>query len=119
MFPKQSFVTNDNGVIVERYQVCSTRIFVYVAMVPFDGSATNCEFSSINYTQHGKPVGYIPTRRPNAEIMAMPRGGGRIDAVHAWYAAQAEIAYAEIIKAFPEAAQGTKDNGQIEICIPE
>ena len=113
----QTFVTNDSGVIVERYQVAGA--FVYCAVEPFQGSAMDCGYSSINYAQFGQTVGYIRTKQPTPEILAMPRGQARIDAVHAWYNAQAERAYNEIIKAFPEAANGRKDHGDIEITIQQ
>ena len=99
------------SVVVHRYSVAGTRgLVVYAA---YEASSYFGPHSSL-FTIDGQTCGTLPSRRLPTEIDALPVGQERFDAVDAFRHANEAEAYAAIVLAFPEAAEGQRRSGEIE-----
>jgi len=97
---------------VHKYNIIGTNLVVYNAWEP---SSVMGKHSSITFID-SKCYGQIGHRHMPPEIDALPAGSQqRIDEVHKNYEEQYQEAYRIIIEAFPEAAAGNQDMGDIEI----
>lgn len=110
-------VLKANGVVVERYRILGTDIFVHVAYEPLVKSKEHPfgDHSTIT-TIDGKWFGQISTTYLPETFKDLKVGSKeRTDAVIEYYASEYQRAYAEIIEVFPYCANGTKYAGQIEV----
>jgi hypothetical protein len=101
---------------IRRTQIIGTNIVVFSAWEP---SVLMGAHSNLTSDGNGNWIGRIGTNRNlPSEIETLPPGSdARIDAVRGWYDAQYERAYNLIITAHPEAANGTRRSGEIEIRV--
>lgn len=100
------------NIIVHSYRVAGTKsLRVYGA---YEASSYFGPHSSL-LTIDGQTCGTLQSRRLTAEIDAIPVGPARFEACDAFRAANQAEAYAAIIAAFPEAAEGRRANGEIEV----
>jgi hypothetical protein len=98
------------NVTVTRSRVLGTACYVYTAWEP--SSATgHGTVTTIDGAWHGE----IGSRRAPEAALALPVGPARWAALDADRAAQYAEAHAAIVAAFPEAAEGTRENGRISV----
>lgn len=98
-----------NGLTVVRYGITGTDLTVYTVWEPYAQHGTSYRLDEAN-------VGRVGTRRLPADLEALTAySSERSKAVGAWYAAQYDEAYAAIVTAFPEAADGRRDMGEITV----
>ena len=100
-------------IAIKRTHILGTRAIVYSAWEPGGISHSHTTITTIG----GARFGRIHTRTSGEETFAHLRGGSpeRIAAVRAWYAAKDEESYAAILTAYPEAADGVRSDGDIEV----
>ena len=100
------------SVIVTKHSVAGSNAVVYAAYEP---SSYFGRHSSL-FTIDGQCCGSLPSRRIPEAIEAM-RGGSpeRCAACDAFRAANESEAYAAIVSAYPEAANGYRSLGEIEV----
>jgi hypothetical protein len=99
------------SVIVHKFSVAGTRSLVCFAA--YEASSYFGPHSSL-MTLDGQTCGSLQSRRLPKEIDAIPVGPARFKACDAFRAANEQAAYAAIIAAFPEAAEGKRRGGEIE-----
>ena len=98
----------------ETYTILGTSIRVYAALEPATIDRMGGSHTTISHEAgNGWPTGRVGTRRLPAEIEAMPRGEARYAAVRAFQEAEYARAYDAILAAYPEAASGHRDMGEI------
>jgi hypothetical protein len=97
--------------LVYRFRVLGTRMTVYAVYEPTYNGADHGTVT----TFHGRWYGRVGTRRIPPEIQALPLGEERTRAVEAHYSQQYELAYQVILRAFPEAADGEREAGEIVV----
>lgn len=104
-----------NGLTVEKYNIIGTHLWVYGAWERTSALGSRYEgHSTIQSANDGGWLGRVGTRRLTPELDALaPYSQERFDAVCAFYDAQYAEAYAAIVAAFPEAAEGRRDAGEI------
>lgn len=100
------------AVIVHKYSVAGCRSLVVFAA--YEASSYFGPHSSL-MTLDGQTCGSLPSRRLPADIDAIPVGPARFAAVDAFRAANEAAAYEAIVAAYPEAADGRRQNGEIEL----
>ena len=104
--------TLDNGIIVRRYRILGTPVLCYDAWELAEGWTSHQTMT----TMHGVSYGDITSRRNDDTYAQLPGGSPeRIAAVRAHYEATYNASYAAILAAFPEAHNGTRSNGTIEV----
>ena len=112
--PADETRTTEAGIVVRRSRILSTPFVVYQAWEPRTSSASHSTISTID----GKWYGAIATRCDDSSYRHLAGGSPeRIAAVERHYAANYAAAHAAIIAAFPEAAEGKRTGGDIEICF--
>lgn len=99
------------SVIVTKHQIIGTKHFVFGA---YEASAYSGRHSSL-LSIDGQCCGSLASRPMPAEIAALPVGPARWEALDEFRAANEAEAYAAIVAAFPEAADGERSRGEIEI----
>jgi hypothetical protein len=104
--------------LVQRYRILGTPCFVYQAWAPIPGLVFGGPYSTIT-SDGGDWWGRLGTERLGPDLDALPRGEERVAAVRAWQQANDDRAYAIILRAFPEAAEGRRDMGEITRTLPE
>ena len=100
---------------IDKYTIIGTNITKFAAYEPttFDRNQGYLH-STITHSLDTVCYGQIGTRRPTTPLPTSPED--RYTAVMAHYNAQYEEAYALIIAQYPEATNGLRDMGEIEIC---
>lgn len=98
---------------VHRYSILTTNCVVYAAYEASEGGAASRTHSSL-MSHGGTWLGELTSRRLPDAVEAL-KGTVRYDACDAFRAANRTEAYAAIVAAFPEAAEGTRRDGQIEV----
>ena len=94
---------------ITKTKILGTTITVYAAYEPYAGHST---FTHLN----GVRVGRVGSRQLPAELDALKSmSTERSTRVRAWQAAQYEEAYAAIIAECPEATNGERSMGEIEV----
>lgn len=107
-------------IAVQRYQIIGTRIWVYAAWEPSPRRADSVGTVHSTITSIDSQPGWygaIGTRELPPEIEALPRGDARIEACRAYREREHARAREAIVAAFPEAARGTPQDGQIELIV--
>ena len=101
-----------SGIVVKRSRILSTQFVIYSA---WERGATTGTHSTIT-TIDGAWYGTFHSRRDESTFAHLPGGSPeRIAAVRAHYAANDAAAYEAIITAFPEATEGRRSDGEIEV----
>lgn len=104
------------GVWVHRFNLIGTRAVVHQVYEPTGAPGRSYTHGSITTGPDGTWLGRIGTGDLPADLDALPaRSDERYDAVKAWQAAEYDRAYAAILAAYPEAAEGRRDMGDIEV----
>ncbi|MGE5571096.1 MAG: hypothetical protein ACM3S5_18835 [Rhodospirillales bacterium] len=114
------------GCLVRRFNICTTRTWVYAVYEPTelaghddDAHSTVTTFEGhVGRLSDGRSTnwwGRLGTRGLPSDINALPVGEARSNAVAAYHDKQYALAYRLILAAFPEAADGRRDMGEIEI----
>ena len=98
-------------VIVTKHSIAGTNAIVYSV---YEISSYFGPHSTL-FTIDGETCGSLPSRRLPKEIQAIPVGPARFEACDAFRKANEEEAYKAILVAYPEAAEGTRSNGEIEV----
>ena len=102
------------------YRIIGTPHVVFDCYEPARGYESHSSFRTVD----GRNMGRVGTRRLPAEIDALPgpytygatdRGAARLAAVNRWHEGQYEECYRAICAAFPEACDGKRRSGEIEI----
>jgi hypothetical protein len=102
------------SVIVHKFSVAGMSVPV-VCYVAYEASSYFGNHSTL-FTIDGQVCGSLTSRRIGAEIEALKGGSpARLAACDAFRKANATEAYAAILAAYPEAVDGNRDNGEIEI----
>lgn len=101
-----------SGIIVRRIRILSTQCVVYSAWERESVTNTHQTITTID----GAWYGTLHSRRDESTFAHL-RGGSdeRFAAVRAHYAANDAAAYAAILATFPEAAEGRRSDGEIEV----
>lgn len=95
--------------IVHKTRIIGTKLTVFSVWEPYAGHTTTM-------TIDGQRCGRVGSRLLPAELNALrAMSEERYVAVKAWHAAQYGEAYAAIVAAHPEAAEGRRDMGEIEV----
>jgi len=103
--------TNPNGIVVSKVETYCD-LYIFKAWEPSSYTGRHFAVTSID----GKCYGMIGTDPDHSAFDHIAAGSlERIDAVNAEYARRREVAYAEIIAAFPEAATGRRTMNEIEL----
>lgn len=112
------FRQTPTGSVVQKIQIIGTQLFVFSAWRPVAGLGAACEaFSSLTETD-GQWLGQIGRQRLPAELDALPAyTDQRATAVQQWHQRLYQWAYEEIVTAFPEAAGGHRDMGEISVTL--
>jgi hypothetical protein len=98
--------------VIRKYSVATTDLIVYEAWEPSALMGPHATITSIDDKWYGR----IGTRRPSAELEALPAGSEeRFRAVGKWYEDQYDDAYKLIVQAFPEAGAGRRSMGEITL----
>lgn len=98
---------------VRKTRIIGTRCVVYSAWEP---SSLLGKHGTVTTNAYGDWIGRVGTRAISPEVEKMKGGSPeRCAAVDAHHKAQYEEAYAAIIARYPEAAEGRRDMGEIEI----
>lgn len=97
--------------IIQRSRVIGTNTVVYTAWEP---SKLRGNHSTVT-TFDGKWYGRIGTDPERALFDHIPVGDDRSEAVQEAYEQRFRVAYDAILKAFPEAAIGTRSGGEIAV----
>jgi hypothetical protein len=88
--------------------------FIYTAWSPTDGRTAR--FGTIASLGQDGYFGRIGTKRPGKRITDLPAGSAeRKAAAQEWYQTAYEVAYEIILRAYPEAADGKRTKGEIEV----
>jgi hypothetical protein len=96
-----------NGVIVRRFNVLTTRTWVYEALEP---RTTHHTIETVEGRQYGR----IGSQDLPAELDALkPMSDERYTRVHAWIESENRRSYASIHEAFPEAHNGVEHDGEV------
>lgn len=100
------------GILVRRSRILSTQCVVYSAWERGSVAGSHSTITSFD----GEWYGTLHSRRDDSTFRHL-RGGSdeRIAAVQAHYAANDAEAYAAILSVFPEAANGERSDGEIEL----
>lgn len=117
------------GIQVNRYNIIGTDTWIYRAWESTRSLANPEAPQHSTITTSGGPdtppgqwLGTMGTRHLTPELAALPADAdhldARIQAVSAYHKAQYDLAYEAILQAFPEAAQGMRDMGSIEVLWP-
>jgi hypothetical protein len=107
-----------NGILVQRYNIIGTNWWCYEAHVPQEGLTGGC--SSICH-ELDRWWGKIGTEPLPPEVDAIPArlngqwNQARFDACDKFHQERYEAAYTAIVEAFPEAANGRRSMGTIDI----
>ena len=102
--------TTSIGLIrVTCHGIIGTKVMVHTAYEPYEGHST---FTHIDGQRYGQ-VGTRPLPESLNKLKAY--SDERYNAVKAWLAAEYERAYSLIIQAHPEAQNGHRDMGQIDV----
>jgi hypothetical protein len=101
-----------NDFIIKRTPILTTTTVVYSA---WERSAGICGQHSTVTSDDDGWLGRVGTRALTPELAALPQGRERWDAVDAYHEEQYQAAYAAIVAAHPEAAEGKRDMGEIVI----
>jgi hypothetical protein len=105
-------ITND-GIVVRRYRMLSTQLVIYDAYELTSGAfGPHHTTTTIDGRWYGTLHSYVPD---NASFHSLPVGEERSQAVTAHYAANDQRSYDAILEVFPEAVNGHRDNGRIEV----
>ncbi len=100
--------------VVHKYNIIGTRLIVYNAWEPSSVMGKHSTITTID----GKWYGRLGTSQVPPDINALPAGSDeRIKAVRTYFDKEETEAYRIVIEAFPEAAAGTRDMGDIEIIL--
>lgn len=114
--PENATVILPNGIIVQRYRILSTQMIVFQAWEMQNSMGEHATITTFD----GVWYGTIYSRCDDSTFAHLKGGSDeRIAAVRAHYAAKAAEAYTAIIAAFPEAVDGKKVDGEIEIHFGE
>ncbi|MDP2730341.1 MAG: hypothetical protein Q8O55_07655 [Dehalococcoidales bacterium] len=98
--------------VVNKYNIIGTNLVVYNAWEPSSITGKHSSITTVDEKWYGK----IGTSHVPPALDALPAGSDeRIKAVHAYFEEEYAEAYRLIVEAFPEAATGTRDMGDIEI----
>jgi hypothetical protein len=113
-----SQAVNIGGFTVVRYNIIGTNLFVHEVYEPSpsNGAHFASHHSLMSGSTYGQPgtLGKVGTRDLPADIDALPaRSDERYHAVRAFHQAQYDEAYALILRAFPDAATGRRDMGDV------
>jgi hypothetical protein len=110
--PTDDIRTTDNGIIVKRTRILSTQCVAYSAWERGDILGAHQTITTID----GVWYGTLHSRRDDSSYAHL-RGGSdeRIAAVRAAYAANDAESYAAIVLVFPEAVDGKRSDGDIEV----
>lgn len=105
------------GLVVYKASIAPTGRLVYTVYEPSSYCGPHSTLFTINDCVHGA----VTSRRLPKEIDAIPvRVAGkwnqaRFDAIDVWRAGLREECYAAIVSAYPEAADGARREGEIEL----
>jgi hypothetical protein len=106
--------TTSNGIVVQRFRILSTQCVVYRAYERTIGGAFGSHQTVT--TIDGEWYGTLHSRRDDSTYRHLAGGSDeRIAAVRAHYNATDAEAYEAILAAFPDAASGKRNDGDIEI----
>lgn len=104
----------ETGIIVKRSRILSSQIVVYTAWER-QGALSDHSHQTIT-TIDGAWYGTVGSRRDDSTFRHLPGGSDeRIAAVRAHYNACYAEAHAAILAVFPEAANGRRVGGEIEM----
>lgn len=114
--------TVGDGVIVQAYSILTTDLVAFAVYEPYTPHELGGSHGTS--TKIGEDllwVGAVPTRRPPAELLALPYGDERTAAVRAHYAKAKRFALAAIRRAFPELVglQELEDVGRALVTVEE
>ncbi len=118
---RQIVTVADQEILVKKYRVIGTRVVCYNAYeLDMFGTGRFPNHSSITHDDaSNRWWGQLGSRELPPEIDALPVGPERWAAIDAYRDAQHELAYRAILAACPEAAQGERRRGEVEIILPE
>lgn len=95
------------AITVQRFQVIGTPVLVHEAWEAYNGHSSTTHIDGVR-------MGKVTSRPLTAELDALPiRSLARLEAVQAFYRDLYREAYAAIVAAFPEAADGRFSHGEI------
>jgi hypothetical protein len=93
--------------IVTRTRLIGTRIFMYTAYEAYAGHLTFMHIADVQ-------LGRVASREISREMDQLPAySEERSTAVRSFFARNKHVAYGAIIEAFPEAWNGTQEDGDI------
>ena len=114
--PENKTVILPNGIIVQRYRILSTQMVVFQAWEVQNSMGEHATITTFD----GVWYGTIYSRRDDSTFAHLKGGSDeRIAAVRAHYVTNAAEAHTAIIAAFPEAVDGKKVDGEIEMYFGE
>lgn len=94
---------------IQRSQIIGTTTWVFDVYEPYAGHSTFSHFDGVRW-------GRVGTRPLTPELDAIPpMSDARIAAVQAFHTAQYDEAYDAIVAKFPEAWEGTRSMGSIDL----
>lgn len=104
--------TLTTGEVIQKTRIIGMNLDVYSAWEPTEDHAHS---TITTFEDYGPWYGRVATRRLTPELDALPAmSRERSEAVGRWHEAQYEEAYALILAAFPEAANGRRSSGHID-----
>lgn len=101
-------------IVIQKYRIIGTESVIHVA---YERSSVLGAHASISFIGD-ECFGRIGTKRPPAEIDALPAGPERIARVGEWYEAEYQRAYTAILTAHPELRDDPRTRyygGEIEL----
>ena len=98
------------SVVVHRYRIIGTPRVVHAVYVP--GATYFSEFST-TFRIDGVLCGKLTSKQIPANVNALPVGPARFAACDAHRSELEEQAYRAIVEAFPDAAHGAREHGDI------
>jgi hypothetical protein len=111
MTTKAQRTDSETGYVVTMHQVIGTKTRIYAAYTPSSWMGIHRSLFTIDDQVHGR----VGTEEVTPEIKALPVGEERSRRVHEYHKERYEDAYAAIVRCFPEAAQGQRTMGEIEV----
>jgi hypothetical protein len=111
------------GILVHRYNIIGTRLWMYAAYEPTSlAGKHHSSISSFDQHPHAEGIWYgTVTSAPLPEKIDRLPGmtQERYRAYDCWHKDRCAIAYNAIIQAFPEAADGLRGEGRIQLQVSQ